>query len=315
MFISYDEPNADYNFQELKKTIHWAARVHGVKGFAAAHREAGKNAATDYVVTVDGDTIPYPHLLKETIDVTDIDLNQTVCCWSTTNSINGLVYANAGVKLWPRKILENLDTHELAKKDNISAQIDYTGGKFIHREMPPLKLHDAISQDNAITHIETTPLQAWRAGFREGVKLGLFEGKVLENPSRIWAGLLNRLAIWMTIGIDVQNGIWAIYGARLGCYLTHFENWDVTQINNLDFLNKYFIDNVAGMTENDAYSRCIQLGIFLKTKFKITEEPMSAEHSKFFKSFTPNPERMLVPQLEEFLRAKGELGQTEKFIL
>ena len=315
MFISYDEPNADHNFQELKKIIHCAARIQGVKGFAAAHREAGLRANTDYVVTIDGDTISYPRLLKEPIDVTGINLDTTVLCWPATNAINGLAYANAGVKLWPKKVLSELDTHEFAEKGNVAAQIDYTGGKFTHKEMPTLRLHDNVVQELATTHIETSPLQAWRAGFREGVKLGLFKGQVPENPNRVWAGLLNRLAIWMSVGMDVENGIWAIYGSRLGCYLTHFENWDVTQINNLDILNQYFIENVAHLSEDEVYYKCIQLGVFLKTKFKITEEPMSADCSKFFKSFTPNPEKMQIPQLADFLREKGELGRDEEFII
>jgi len=247
IFISYDEPNADYNFEDLKSMIHWATRVHGIKGFAAAHREAGKIAGTEFVVTIDGDTIVHKNVLNHEIDIGDIDLTNTVCCWPTTNSINGLTYANAGIKLWPRTVLLNLNTHEYADKNNVTARIDYTGGKFTHVEMPPMKPHDKVTFISAKTFIETTPLQAWRAGFREGVKLSLFEGKVLKNPKRIWAGLLNRLAIWMTVGMDVQNGVWAIYGARLGCYLTHFENWDVTKINDLDFLNEYFYKNVGTM--------------------------------------------------------------------
>lgn len=305
IFISYDEPNADHNWLDLKSMIHWAVRVNGIKGFAAAHREAGRIANTDYVVTVDGDTIVHKNVLDHEIDIGDIDLSKSVCCWPTTNSVNGLTYANAGIKLWPRNVLLNLDTHEYADKSNVCARIDYTGGKFTHIEMPPIYPHDKVTFISAKTFIDTTPLQAWRAGFREGVKLSLFNGKVLENPKRIWAGLLNRLAIWMTVGMDVQNGIWAIYGARLGCYLTHFENFDVTKINNLDFLNDYFNKNISHMTEDEAYLKCLQLGSVIETKFKIAK-PFSAEHSEFFKSFVPDPEKMLSAQLMEFVKAKEE---------
>ena len=47
VFLSYDEPNADENFQYLldnhpnAENVH---RVHGVKGFDAAHKEAGRVA-------------------------------------------------------------------------------------------------------------------------------------------------------------------------------------------------------------------------------------------------------------------------------
>lgn len=305
IFISYDEPNANGNFEDLKSMIHWAYHVKGVKGFAAAHREAAKFANTDNVVTVDGDTIIHNHVLDAEIDIGDTDLSNTVCCWSSTNAINGLQYANGGVKLWPREVLLNLDTHEYAKKDNVTAQIDYTGGRFTHKEMPPMYKFDHVKFTHATTFINCNPLQAWRAGFREGVKLGLFNGKVVENTKRIWAGLHNILGIWMTVGMDVENGIWAIYGARLGCYLTYFKNWDVTQINDLDFLNEYFYKNVAHLTEEQAYAECLQLGKFIETKFKLAD-PLNPSQSKFFKSFAPDPETMTHNEIQGYVKATKE---------
>ena len=38
VFLSYDEPNAELLYAELLNQIPWAKRVHGVKGFDAAHR-------------------------------------------------------------------------------------------------------------------------------------------------------------------------------------------------------------------------------------------------------------------------------------
>ena len=32
VFLSFDEPNADKNFADLKKKVPWAKRVDGVKG-------------------------------------------------------------------------------------------------------------------------------------------------------------------------------------------------------------------------------------------------------------------------------------------
>ena len=40
VFLSYDEPNADKNYADLLNKAPWAKRVHGVKGFDAAHKAA-----------------------------------------------------------------------------------------------------------------------------------------------------------------------------------------------------------------------------------------------------------------------------------
>ena len=55
VFISYDEPNADRNWIELKKIAPWAKRIHGVKGSDSAHKAAADISDTDRLVTVDGD--------------------------------------------------------------------------------------------------------------------------------------------------------------------------------------------------------------------------------------------------------------------
>ena len=38
IFLSFDEPNAEKNFADLKRKVPWAKRVHGVYGFDAAHK-------------------------------------------------------------------------------------------------------------------------------------------------------------------------------------------------------------------------------------------------------------------------------------
>ena len=54
VFLSYDEPNAEKNFADLKRKVPWAKRVHGVYGFDAAHKAcaelSAKNASTSATV-------------------------------------------------------------------------------------------------------------------------------------------------------------------------------------------------------------------------------------------------------------------------
>ena len=63
-------------------------------------------------------------------------------------------------------------------------------------------------------------LQAWRAGFREGVKMGLADGDVVkpEDLHKLHDKNFKRLLTWMSVGEDVVNGLWAVYGARLDAH-------------------------------------------------------------------------------------------------
>ena len=67
IYISYDEPNAEKNWADLLSKCPWAKRVHGVKGFDAAHNKAGEVSETHRLVTVDGDNTVRKDFFKQTI--------------------------------------------------------------------------------------------------------------------------------------------------------------------------------------------------------------------------------------------------------
>ena len=47
------------------------------------------------------------------------------------------------------------------------------------------------------------------------------------------------------IGTDVENGLWAIYGARLGCEMTVLTKWDTNLISDYDWFKNFFNNEVA----------------------------------------------------------------------
>ena len=64
IFISYGEPNADENYNDLFKRFNVKGvfgdrvkRIDGVKGIHQAHIEAAKKASTRYFYVVDGDAV------------------------------------------------------------------------------------------------------------------------------------------------------------------------------------------------------------------------------------------------------------------
>ena len=62
---------------------------------------------------------------------------------------------------------------------------------------------------------------------------------------------MDRLRIWQTVGLDVDNGIWAMYGARLGTYLTNCTDWDYVNVRDFEYVNKMWTDTYSKMGEED----------------------------------------------------------------
>ena len=67
----------------------------------------------------------------------------------------------------------------------------------------------------------------------------------------IWYGNFNRLNVWCNIGTDVENGWWAIYGARLGCQMTVLSDWD-TNTSDYDWFKDFF-ENERSQTESEEH--------------------------------------------------------------
>jgi len=126
IFLSYDEPNAEKNYNDLIKKIPWAKRVHGVEGSDAAHKACAKLSDTERLIIVDADNVINGDFINQELVFQDhVDLENSVVSWSGRNIINGLVYGNGGIKSWPKHIIENMKTHESADPNNIQAQVDF----------------------------------------------------------------------------------------------------------------------------------------------------------------------------------------------
>ena len=58
---------------------------------------------------------------------------------------------------------------------------------------------------------------------------------------QVW---LNNKVKVINIGSDVDNGLWAIYGARLGCKMTVLSDWDTNQISDFEWFKEFFNNEV-----------------------------------------------------------------------
>ena len=299
VFLSYDEPNADKNFADLLNKAPWAKRVHGVKGFDAAHKAAAAAAETDRFITVDADNI-----VREEFFAIELDMNRVtrhdVISWAGKNVVNGLVYGNGGVKLWPKHVVEQMRTHEAA--EDPKAQVDFCWDIHYHQ------MNNVYSD----VHNNASAYQAYRAGFREGVKLAL-EGGVTVDPRRLKERVhdrnYKRLLVWASVGADVNNGLWAMYGTRLGCYMSNIarQDFDFVLVRDFEWHDTFWKEAVQPQFEG-GNEKCLatgwtydkkklqdeifKLGEALRVKLGLEIAELDVNGSKMFKESWINPPRL-----------------------
>ena len=243
-FLSYDEPNAEKHWASLQDHAPWAKRVHGVKGFDAAHRACAQGSDTDWFITVDADNIVRPEFFNLTVELDESKPNQSFS-WNGINMVNGLMYGNGGIKLWSKHFALTMQSHENAtdpkKAVDFCWEDDYK------------HLHQAYSE----VWPNGSPYQAFRAGFREGVKLTLNRGERIAPETMrnvLHAVNLRNVRIWSCVGADVENGLWGILGTRMGWALMCDPTWDFTLVRDYDWFQTYWksvIDDL-GIDEKEA---------------------------------------------------------------
>lgn len=282
IFLSYDEPNAEKNYSDLCQKVPWAKRVHGVKGSDAAHKACANLADTEYFVTVDGDNKINPEFLNVEIDLTKLGLTRKhVFSWCGNINVNCLQYGNGGLKLWTKEFVQNMRTHEHANNNDLEHQVEFCFNRFYYQ------FDECFSK----SHINASPFQAWRAGFREGVKMSLNQGIKVDNINSVWKKNYERLLIWCSVGRDVENGLWSMYGAREGCYLTNCTDWDYTNVRDFEYLTEYWREKYSKNTEEQILSKLKQLGTILRDELSLEISLLDIDSSKFFKNVYHNNPR------------------------
>lgn len=293
IYLSYDEPNAEKNYYDLLTKIPWAKRVHGVKGSDAAHKACAKLSETQRFVVIDGDNIVKPEFINQSIEVVPgVDISKCVISWTAYNLINGLTYGNGSIKSWDKDLVLNMKTHENADVSNKKSQVDFCWDI------------EYIQSDECMSYIENnfTPRQAWRAGFREGVKMCLVEGikPSLDDFKKTHWKNLHRLYVWCMVGADVKNGLWAILGARQGLYKTMCTDWDYVNVRDFEYLNSMWYYRLSTLNNADVSVMIEDLGVQIEKEIDIPISPLPLNdiQSKFFKSVYINPKRVTHPAVK-----------------
>ncbi len=143
-----------------------------------------------------------------------------VSVWKAHNNINGLEYGYGGIKLLPRRAVLNMPDSVVDFTTSISERFHI------------------MEQVASTTVINASPFEAWKAGFRECVKLSsgiITGGNDREN--------LDRLSHWTSESLDVPNAEHCTRGAILGARYGY--DWDghlreLAYINDWEWLRDYY---------------------------------------------------------------------------
>ena len=306
-YISYDEPAKEEHWANLMMKFPFAKRVDGVKGFDNAHKECARQSETSRFIGIDGDNIVDEKFFDLEITFPEnTDLANSIVSWSAKNMINGLVYGNGGIKCWPVDLVLEMKTHENAEDE--TKKVDFCW------DLNYIQMNNIYSE----VYNAGSPFQAFRAGYREGVKMSLDEGKTVpieDFKKRIWPKNYERLVTWCNVGADVENGIWACFGARLGCYDINFvEDYKLESISSFDWFKSYFEEDVLPMFSGGSekcsktgvewdydklYDESIRIGDILADKIGMEIADPTAELARFFKRVYTNPPRVNNPLASE----------------
>jgi hypothetical protein len=271
IMLTYDEPQKEEFWVKIRNMIPWAKRVDGVKGSDAAHKAAAEASDTERFILIDGDNLPDERFFNLTLGFPDQQWEQAVFRWRARNHVNGLMYGNGGLSSWTKNFVQNMQTHE---------NTDGREETVVEFCFDPLywAMHDCYST----TYPNGSAKHAWRAGFREGVKMCLDKGRrptIAEFRDRVHRKNLDHLTIWHNVGQDVEHGTWTIAGARMGTYRTMLTDWNYREVQNFDCLEKIWKE--VELQNPDSISHDCEDA--LKIQLDLPMCMMSESQSRFFK--------------------------------
>jgi hypothetical protein len=143
---------------------------------------------------------------------------------------------------------------------------------------------------------------------------GVIPVSVVELRQRVHPKNLRRLLVWQSVGADAENGLWAMYGARLGTMRTLFDKtFNYVDVRDFEWHDEHWFNTVqpdfAGGKEickatgwqwniETLKSDIKFLGTELRTKANLSIAELDENGSRFFKESYINPNR-LGPMIKE----------------
>jgi hypothetical protein len=114
----------------------------------------------------------------------------------------------------------------------------------------------------------------------------------------------DHLCIWHSVGADVENGYWAMYGARLGTYMIMLEGWDYHYVQDFDMLERLW----ESFSKEDPREGCERIENALKNRLGLPIVTYTPEQSQFFKhhySIGQRNNEIMMTELDLIRRIEG----------
>ena len=216
VFISYDEKEADRNYNNLIESFPRAKRVHGVKGMERALEAAAEASSTPWYFAVFGKTELYPGF--DFSFVPDYFQQPKHYIFYSENRVNKLVYGEMAVILYNCGLI--LDNR------NKEFGLDYTMS-FPHEVVPVVSTYG---------NFDTSAYQTWRTAFREVSKLYDIQARTPSVDTEY------RIQVWETVA-EGPFADWCLKGAQDGrdFYLKYADDFDYRKNTfNWEWLRNYF---------------------------------------------------------------------------
>jgi hypothetical protein len=224
IFISYDEPEADKNWQILSDKFPRAKRLHGVKGMENALAAAAELSSTPWYFAVFAKTI-----IHETFDfsfVPDYMQQAKHYIFYSENRVNKLVYGEMAVIMYNCNLILDARGKEFG--------LDYT------LSFP----HEVIPIVSSYGNFDTSPYHAWRTAFRETAKLAYFESQQTTVEGAY------RLKTWLEVA-EGDYADWVLKGSGDGLEFFKQSTGDLAflkQSFRWEWLREYFVNKYGDVS-------------------------------------------------------------------
>jgi len=224
IFISYDEPDAEQNWNILAQQCARAKRVHGVAGMETALEAAADLSSTPWYYAVFAKT-----RLHEQFNfsyVPDRMQQPKHYIFECINTVNGLQYGHMGVVMYN---CEGIRTLNQAKNFGL----DYTLS-FAHESVPILSCYGDFDQ---------TPYHTWRTAFRECAKLAYFESQSPTVDGEY------RLNTWLSRA-QGNHAEWCLKGAHDGVEFFKASDQELATLKQSfrwEWLREYFMSRYGDL--------------------------------------------------------------------
>jgi hypothetical protein len=216
VFISYDETEADRNYNKLIESFPRARRVHGVEGMERALAAAAEASTTPWYFAVFGKTELYPGF--DFSFVPDYFQQPKHYIFYSENRVNKLVYGEMAVILYNCNLVLDARNKEFG--------LDYTMS-FPHEVVPIISTYG---------NFDTSVYQTWRTAFREVSKLYDIQARTPSVDTEY------RIKIWETRA-EGPFADWCLKGAADGrdFYLKYADDFAYRKNTfNWEWLRNYF---------------------------------------------------------------------------